>query len=169
MTDTSRWAVEHPLGLIIRLTEDPDTGAWDDPTSSYARGVEAAALIRALLDERARAQAREAAAYEAAAIDVSEWGTLMCGSEYATFGIMSDIRALTPADAKAALDRLIAEAEAREREACARLVDDFAAAIRRGADVCRESHPSFAADRDEYADDAEHVAAAIRNRRKGDE
>ena len=157
--------------MIIRLTEDPDTGAWDDPTSSYARGVEAAALIRALLDERARAQAREAAAYEAAANEVDCGG---CGGTCADPSNCHSkdaaiIRALTPADAKATLDRLIAEAVKKERMACARLVDDFAAAIRRGADVCRESHPSFAADRDEYADDAEHVAAAIRNRRKGDE
>lgn len=40
--------------LVERLTADPDTGAWDDRMSSYARGVEAADTITALLAENER-------------------------------------------------------------------------------------------------------------------
>ena len=105
----ARVAVDHALALIIRLTEDPDTGAWDDPTSSYARGLEAAALIRALLDERAHAQAREAVAYEDAADVLLDRGA----NVEDPIAVRKDILARIPADAKAALDRLMREAEER--------------------------------------------------------
>jgi len=58
-------------------------------------------------------EAKLAAAYEAAAQEMVNWGTLHCGHEDVTDEILRDIRTLTPADAKAALDRLIAEAEER--------------------------------------------------------
>jgi len=77
-------------------------------------------------------QARVAAVVEYVAQEVADWGTLHCGHEDVTDEILRDIRALTPADAKAALDRLIREAEERgekrgaqkEREACAEALWD---------------------------------------------
>jgi hypothetical protein len=62
---------------------------------------------------RTEADARVAAAYEAAAKDVSDWGELLCGIESVTEEVVYDIRALTPDDARAALEAMLAEAEKR--------------------------------------------------------
>ena len=87
-------------------------------------------------------------------------GVAIAGSarRRAAVRIAAKIRALIPAPALAALEAR----DARVREACAKRVDAFADEIMDGANACRDTHPDFAADREEHADDARQVAAAIR-------
>lgn len=58
----------------------------------------------------AKADAWVAAAYDAAAQDVRDWGDLISGRENVTLEIVADIRALTPDNARAALEDMLAKA-----------------------------------------------------------
>ena len=108
MTDTSRETVE---ALANALPE----------CNMYApRLYTAAETLRALLDERDHSAALVAAAYQAAGDAVNEADSLELATK-GTGDIDARIRALTPADAQAALDALIQKAVAEERERCARV------------------------------------------------
>jgi len=76
---------------------------------------------------REETAARVAAALREAAKDVRQWGSLFCGSEDVTDDVASDILALIP-DAGEALDRAIAEAEARGMERAAQIAERHAEA-----------------------------------------
>lgn len=70
------------------------------------------------------ARARVAAAYEAAAEMLIDLGHVSESGET----LAQEVRALVPDDARAALDRLLDEARAQEREACAEKADVLAEA-----------------------------------------
>lgn len=112
--------------------------------------------LRALSAALERSQAETAAAYEAAACLIDDAGDVvvtgalgmqlccngyMCGCRGSDVGsyLQHLIRALTPADSKAALDRVVAEAEARGmREAADKLIlvgkDEYTNDFNRGFD-----------------------------------
>ncbi len=71
-------------------------------------------ILYALLDERDRSAALVAAAYQAAGDAVNEADSLELATK-GTGDIDARIRALTPADAQAALEALIQKAVAEER------------------------------------------------------
>ena len=69
---------------------------------------------------RAEAYALVAAAFDVAA----KWGDLLCGTENVTQEVAADIRALTPDDARAALEAMLAEARRDGVEAARQAVWD---------------------------------------------
>jgi hypothetical protein len=89
--------------------------SFDDSEIRYDPSVEYTRTD--LCIPRAEHEAAVAAAYEAAAEDVGAWGWDQLDDGAAIRGmVMDDIRALTPADARASLDRMLAQAR-EERDA----------------------------------------------------
>ena len=116
----------------------PSRGQWSSAQEIVGEGTEYIRRDPAVLAALPEVQAIVAAAFERAAREIDDAGDSavtqamgqqlccsghMCGCQGADVGsfLQYNIRALTPADASAARDAAIAEAVAKEREACAEL------------------------------------------------
>ena len=141
MTDTTR-APERYVRLAYNMEPSPhgDWVRWDD--------------YRALMNERDRALAGRAAVIGQVADIVHGYENHRSWADWASMD--ANIRALTPTDAQAALDRLIAEAEERGAQ---KAVEACAEAL---WDACPLDQIVTGA----YVKRAQHV---IRNRGKRDE
>jgi hypothetical protein len=107
--------------------------------------------------------------------DVPRLDPVRCGSGLESIECVNDKCLMQPStgyvdfevsiaawNTRADMHRAHTEAAVRRAlEEAATKVDAFAAMVQIGADACRETHPSYADDRDGYADDARDLAAAI--------